>query len=171
MQKADFKREIHSLRWNHSQRFCIFSSKPTNMKTSVNFFYSPSLRVSSLGRSYGGAGKGRRTCNYFSGICIEKVDAKCWYMYPEMILVMTLLPLARRFQCLLHSRSFPLRADWRKSDSSFDGEPQGNWRWNSNSRDVVVNFPSFSRPAARAPLRACSQAIIPLPFSLRHRRN
>ena len=23
------------------------------------------------------------------------------------------------------------RADWRKSDSSVDGEPQGNWRWNS----------------------------------------
>ena len=28
----------------------------------------------------------------------------------------------------LHSRSFPLRADWRKSDSLVDGEPQGNWR-------------------------------------------
>ena len=23
-----------------------------------------------------------------------------------------------------------------KSDRSVDGEPQGNWRWNSNSRDV-----------------------------------
>ena len=33
---------------------------------------------------------------------------------------------------------FPLLADWRKSDSSVDGEPQGNWRRNSNSRDVVV---------------------------------
>ena len=37
------------------------------------------------------------------------------------------------------------------------GEPQGNWRWNSNSRDVVASSPSFSRPAARAPWRACSQ--------------
>ena len=26
----------------------------------------------------------------------------------------------------LHSPSFPLRADWRKSDSSVDGEPQVN---------------------------------------------
>ena len=26
----------------------------------------------------------------------------------------------------LHSRSFPLRADWRKSDSSVDGEPKRN---------------------------------------------
>ena len=38
---------------------------------------------------------------------------------------------------VLHSRSFPLRADWRKSDSSVDGELHGNWRWNSNSRDQV----------------------------------
>ena len=59
---------------------------------------------------------------------------------------------------VLHSRSFPLHADWRKSDSSVDGEPQGNWRRNSNSGDVVASSPSFSRPAARAPRRACSQA-------------
>ena len=62
------------------------------------------------------------------------------------------------FQCLF---TFPLRADWRKSDSSVDGEPQGNWRWNSTSGDVLVaNSPSFSRPAARAPRRACSQSSI-----------
>ena len=30
---------------------------------------------------------------------------------------------------------FSHRADWRKSDSSVDGEPQWNWRWNSNSRE------------------------------------
>ena len=58
----------------------------------------------------------------------------------------------------LHSRSFPLRADWRKSDSSVDGEPQLNWRWNSNSGDVVASSPSFSHPAARASQGACSQA-------------
>ena len=44
-----------------------------------------------------------------------------------------------------------IRADWRKSDSPVDGEPQGNWRWNSNSRDVVASSPSFSRPAAERP--------------------
>ena len=58
----------------------------------------------------------------------------------------------------LHSRSFPLHTDWRKSDSSVDGEPQGNWRRNSNSKDVVVSSTSFSRPAARAHRRAYSQA-------------
>ena len=30
-----------------------------------------------------------------------------------------------------------------KSDSSVDGEPQGNWRWNSNYRDIVASSPSF----------------------------
>ena len=41
---------------------------------------------------------------------------------------------------------------------SVDGEPQENWRWNSNSRDVVASSPSFSHPTARVPRRACSQA-------------
>ena len=30
----------------------------------------------------------------------------------------------------LRSRSFLLHVDWQKSDSSVEGEPQGNWRWN-----------------------------------------
>ena len=71
---------------------------------------------------------------------------------------MTSLPLARVFQgCLHFSRSYSLRADRWKSDSSVDGEPQGNWRQNSNSREAVASSPSFYRPAARAPRRACSQ--------------
>jgi len=59
----------------------------------------------------------------------------------------------------LHLWSFPLRTDQQKSDSSVDREPQRNWTWNSNSRDTVTRSPSFSCPAARAPWRACSQAI------------
>ena len=69
------------------------------------------------------------------------------------------------FNVCLHSRSFLLLADWRKSDSSVDGESQGNWRRNSNSRDVVANSSSFSRPAARErelARRACSQAMFSL---------
>ena len=62
------------------------------------------------------------------------------------------------FSDCLHLRSFPLKADRQKSDSSVDGEPQENWRWNSNCRDVVASSPSFSRSAARAPRRACSHA-------------
>ena len=39
---------------------------------------------------------------------------------------------------------FRFALSWRKSDSSVDREPQGNWRWNSNSRDVVASSPSIS---------------------------
>ena len=58
----------------------------------------------------------------------------------------------------LHSGSFPLRADWRKLDGSVDGEPQGNWKQNSNSRDVrvVASSPSFSRSTDRALRRTYS---------------
>ena len=54
---------------------------------------------------------------------------------------------------------FLLFADWGKSDSSVDGERQASWRWNSNSRDVISSSPGLSRPAARAPRRACSRAM------------
>ena len=84
----------------------------------------------------------------------RKSQAKCWLA--EMTLVMTLLPLAL-FNVCLHPHSFPLCAYWWKSDSLVDGEPQGNWRWNLNSRDVVASSPSFSRPAVRVPQRACLQ--------------
>ena len=50
------------------------------------------------------------------------------------------------FNVCLHSRSFLLCADWQKFDSLVDEEPQGNWRWNSNSRDtvaiVLLHFPA-----------------------------
>ena len=51
---------------------------------------------------------------------------------------------------------FPIWADWRKSDSSVHREPQGNCKWNSNSRDIVASSPSFPCPAAKALRRACS---------------
>ena len=78
-------------------------------------------------------------------ICIEK--SRCEMLMAEMTTVMTSLLLARVFNLCLHSRSFSLCADWRESDSSANGQP-GNWRRNSNSRDVVASSPSFS--AARA---------------------
>ena len=62
------------------------------------------------------------------------------------------------FNVCLRSRSSPLRADWRTFGSPVDGEPLGNWRRNSYSRNVVASSASFSRPAASAPWRACSQA-------------
>ena len=65
------------------------------------------------------------------------------------------------FNVCLHSFSFLLRSDWWKSDSSVDGVPQGNWRQNSSSRDMVASSLSFSCPASRVPQRACSQAKNP----------
>ena len=50
-----------------------------------------------------------------------------------------------RVNVCLHSRSLPLRADWRKSDSPVDRGATGN------TRDVVASSPSFSHPATRAP--------------------
>ena len=47
----------------------------------------------------------------------------------------------------------------RLIDSSVDMEPQSNWRWNSNSRDMVASPPSFFHPTTRAPWRAYLQAI------------
>ena len=78
--------------------------------------------------------------------------------------IMTSLPFARVFNVCLHSRSFHLRADWRKSDSSDDAEPQGDWNWNSNSRGEEASSPPvlISRLADRAPRRACSQASFSL---------
>ena len=43
-------------------------------------------------------------------------------------LVMTSLCLAHVFQCLSTFVFLLLHADWQKSDSSVNAEPQGNWR-------------------------------------------
>ena len=71
------------------------------------------------------------------------------------ILVMMSLPVVHAymffFNVCFHSPSFPLCADCQKSNSLVDREPQGNWRQNSNSRDIVASSPCFSHPAARVP--------------------
>ena len=81
-----------------------------------------------------------------------------------------IITLGTCFSKFVYIRALPLRADWWKSDSWVHREAQGNWRWNSNSRDVVASSPSFSRPIVRVAQRACSQAIswqnIPLKFQL-----
>ena len=56
-------------------------------------------------------------------VCVEKVDTKCWLA--EMTSVMTSLPWHVFFNVCLHLRSFPLCADWRKSNSSVDGGHRG----------------------------------------------
>ena len=120
----------------------------------------PVVGASSPACSDGGAGKRRRAFFATTSLEFECLRRKSRY---EMLIggddiSNDVITLARVFNVCLHSRSFPLCADWGKSNSSVDGEPHGNWRWNSSSRDVVASSPSFSLPAARAPRRACSQA-------------
>ena len=55
------------------------------------------------------------------------------------------------FNVCLHSGSFPIRADWRRSDSSVDGQLQGNWTQNSIPKDVVASSPSFPTPPPERP--------------------
>ena len=99
-----------------------------------------SSRKSSLGRSGGGAGKGRRACNYvaqYLNFCIEKCRRELLIGRDDIS--NDVITLDTCFLMLVF-----IRADWRKSDSTVDAEPQGTW----NSGDVVASSLSFSRSAA-----------------------
>ena len=78
-------------------------------------------------------------CNL--NICIEK--SQCKELIGGDDISNDVITLGMCFQCL---STFVLISALRllaKSDSSVDGEPQGNWRWNSNYRDIVASSPSF----------------------------
>ena len=72
------------------------------------------------------------------------------------------------YNVCLHSRWFPLCAHWRKSDSSVDREPQGNWRWNSNSRDVLASSPNYCLLPFPAPLPERLDLSVSCPTNSRH---
>ena len=106
-------------------------------------YFQPASKLSGLlWRRDGKRKESFQQCLWNLNICIKKVDAKC--LLAEMTLVMMSLPLAYFCNVCLHACSSLLRAHWWKSDSSVDGERLGNWRWNSNSRDVVASSPCFS---------------------------
>ena len=77
----------------------------------------------------------------------------------QITLVMTSLPLARVFQCLftfaLVSASRWLAEIWQLSRRGATGELMMEFKFQGRS----YKRSSFSRPAARAPRRACLQAI------------
>ena len=108
----------------------------------------PVVGASSPARSGGGAGKRRRAFFATTSLEFECLRRKSRYemLIGEDDISNDVINMARVFNVCLHSRSFPLCADWRKSNSSVDGEPHGNWRWNSSSRDVVASSPSFPPP-------------------------
>ena len=75
-----------------------------------------------------------------------------------MTLVMTSLSLVRAFQCLF-TFVFVAASRWLAEIWQFSRrQATGKLEVEFNSRDAVASSPSFSRPAARAPREACSQA-------------
>ena len=117
----------------------------------------PSSKLSRVLWQMGGKSKENLQLRLWNlNICIEKVDAK------EMLIDQDdisddIIALGTCFSMFVY-----IRADWQKSDSSVDREPEGNWRWNSNSRDILTSSPSFSHPTTRVPQSAGSQARKPL---------
>ena len=90
----------------------------TNKKIAVQLMiaYEEAL----YGALVAGREKERELATTILHIGIKKVNAKCFIA--RMTLVMTSLPLVRAIACfsmfVYISRSFWLRADWQKSDSS-----------------------------------------------------
>ena len=68
------------------------------------------------------------------------------------------LPLEHYFQCSFTFGTVSTLHDWWKSNTSVIGEPKGNWRWNSDSRDVTLQ--ALLPFLAKVPRRACLHAKI-----------
>ena len=119
------------------------------------------LQASCPGRSGSGAGKGRRACNYVSGIWISASKNRCEMLIGGDDISNDVITFGMCFSifdyiCTLSTSHW---SALRLIDSSVDMEPQRNWRWNSNSRDMVASPPSFFHLTTRAPWRAYLQAI------------
>ena len=102
----------------------------------LNFFVNVTLH--SEGKLSGALWRqgGKRKLSLQLRLCIKKSG---WEMLigGDDISNDVVTPWQMLFNVCLYLPSFPFRHDWRKSDSSVDGEPQGNWRWNSNSRGLI----------------------------------
>ena len=143
-----------------SQTFLFAKCIPTAMSEEKRLFLQPikglatkhiASKQALWGTLVAGGRKERlQLCLWNLNICIEKVNAKCWLA--EMTCVYPWCVLSHVFQCLFTSAlTSPLHwlaEIWQLSR-------WGNWRRNSNSRDVVASSPYFSRSTARVPQRAC----------------
>ena len=110
-------------------------------KKTVNLLLSPVSKVpGALWRRDGKRKENLQLRLWNLNIWIEKVEAKC--RLAEMTLVMTSLPLF--FNVCLHSRSFHFALIGGNLTAQSTGRRELNWRWNSNSRDLIASSPSFS---------------------------
>ena len=114
-----------------------------------------SLRASSPGQ--GGKRKESLQLRLWNlNICIEKVDAKCWLA--EMTFVMTPLPLARVFQCLVAfalvfaSRWLP--EIWQLSGPENTGELEVEFKSQRSSCKLSFLFPPRRQSAPESLLQA-----------------
>ena len=119
-----------------------------------------SLRASSLRRSGGEARKGRRAPYYVSGIWIPPL-IPLWLPFDWAVRFLPISAKRKRARMWTNIEKHVPRV----MTSLLMSSPPISFftrlfrcRY-SNSRDVVASSPSFFRPAARAPRRACSQAI------------
>ena len=124
------------------------------------------LRANSPGRSGGGAGKRRRACNCLSGIWILP-PIPLWFPSTEL----SDQSANQREADTSANVNKPWKTRAKGNDVITNVIPPISilhrlflCRY-SNSRQAVPSFPSFSRSAARAPRRACSQAKQVLHFT------
>ena len=148
-----------------SQTFLFAKCIPTAMSEEKRLFLQPikglatkhiASKQALWGTLVAGGRKERlQLCLWNLNICVEKVSAKCWLV--EMTLLM-FLPLARASTCFSMFVYIRTHFPFAVIGGNLTAQSMEERRWNSNSRDVVASSPSFSRPTARVPRRACSHA-------------
>ena len=118
-----------------------------------------SLRANSPRRYSEGAGKGRRACNYVSGIWISASKKSMRNAFWPRWISNEVISPGTSFSMFVYTHTrFRFALNGGNLTAQSDGELKGNWRWNSNSREIVAISLFFSRPAARASRKASSQA-------------
>ena len=109
-----------------------------------------SLRASSPGHSGGVAGKGRRACNYVSGIWISAPQSRCEMLIGGDVFSNDVITHVACFHVFfnvcLHSRWFRLRADWfaeiwQLSRRGTTGELEVEFKFQRRSCKLSFLFP------------------------------
>ena len=147
---------------------CLFTHIASSELKSL-FKIRTSLWASSRGCSGGGAGKGRRACNYVSGIWISastNQKSRCEMLIGRDDINNETISLGMCFSMFVYTKcaslalisaSRWLAEIWRLSQRGATGELELEFKSQRHSCKAVRS-PSFSCPFAKAPQRACLQA-------------